>query len=106
MQNDVLVIGTTSSQCGNCSHGASPYETAHTTALPGYRKDTRHRKGCGIVWTKVAAGTFYDGIEESIKRMRPDLEYIEYFLPGYPTERYEDLPLLKDEDVSEERTNL
>jgi hypothetical protein len=69
-----LSIGRFHSKCLSCGNGADPYEEFHTTRL-GY--GVHDGKGCGEKFTEVVAE--YAGTEETIKKMRPDLEYIGYF---------------------------
>lgn len=79
----VLIINRTDSQCGACQRGADPYEKAHITRL-GYAaanapEGSPERKGCGAVFTEVGSHYRGNGMEEAVKRMRPDLPWTEKF---------------------------
>jgi hypothetical protein len=64
----VIYVGTWSSRCGACNKDAIPYDIAHETVC-GYDQ----HEGCGAVFTHVFST--YPNLEESVKRMRPDLIY-------------------------------
>lgn len=70
---ETLEIGRYHSRCIACGNAADPTELSHTTRL-GY--DHGDGKGCGITWTHVRA-TYYGPAEaESVREMRPDLEFL------------------------------
>lgn len=71
---NILVIGTWSSKCENCGMGCDPHEKSHQTVL-SYSKELSEQPGCGISYTHVT--TYYAGAAEIVKRMRPDLVYID-----------------------------
>jgi hypothetical protein len=70
---DTLVINQNDSICGNCKRRADPEEKSHETVSGSY--GSPKQKGCGQVWKHVASYTY--GIGESVRRMRPDLEFIQ-----------------------------
>ena len=70
----ILIVDRSSSTCANCNQGATYEEKSHITRL-GYQPGDG--KGCGIRWTKVSSN--YPETEEVIKKMRPDLEYVDIF---------------------------
>lgn len=66
----VLIIGSWNSTCGACGLEALPEDLAHTSPA-GYGL----RPGCGAVFTHVRA--VYQGSEERVKEMRPDLVFLD-----------------------------
>lgn len=69
-----LIINMWNSQCGKCGKDCSPSEKRHKTVL-GYGSDGE--KGCGFKWKYVT--TEYPHIEIGVRKMRPDLKYIDLF---------------------------
>lgn len=72
-----LIINHFNSRCGECGRAALPYESAHLTK-PGYNYSG---PGCGAVFTTVSSD--YTGLDDIIKGMRPDLEYIGALTVGF-----------------------
>jgi hypothetical protein len=72
-----LFIDRSSSECGNCDHGAFPEEKTHSTRAGWeWGEDKGRNMGCDVEWEYVS--THYMGMPdliEAIKRMRPDLEF-------------------------------
>ena len=81
-KNKTLIIGGFNSYCGNCDRGCNPDEKQHDTNL-GYGITDATRKGCGVKWEYVTTDSAFpsEHLKESVKKMRPDLEYIEFFNP-------------------------
>lgn len=74
---ETLIINTWSSQCGSCGKGCSPDDETHERIL-GYGVPDG-TKGCGVRWTKVASEYVGAGMEERIRDMRPDLEFVDLY---------------------------
>jgi hypothetical protein len=66
-----ILVGSFSSHCNNCGKDTSPHEKTHAKVI-GYVPG----EGCGVEFTHVASE--YMGQEETVKAMRPDLEYVDY----------------------------
>jgi len=71
---ETLYINRWDSTCGNCGGSANPKETAHFTLL-GYGPQNG-QPGCGAIWRKVSTMAYGDGINDIIRIMRPDLEWV------------------------------
>ena len=67
----ILFINRTDSECGNCRKGADPYEKAHDSVL-GWGPTM---PGCGETFTAVGSHYRGEGMEEAVRRMRPDLPW-------------------------------
>ena len=72
----VLYIDTWSSECGNCGKSCDPDEKTHSK-IYGYGADNG-KPGCGIRWKYLAS--HYTGMDEQLKQMRPDLEFIGFYI--------------------------
>lgn len=70
-----LIINRNDSKCGNCQGSCNPDEKRHDTKL-GYG-DTNGEPGCRAYWQYVSSE--YTGMEERLKEMRPDLEWLDYY---------------------------
>ncbi len=70
----VLSIGTWSSKCVACGRSVDPMSKSHDTIV-GYGPDNG-KPGCGKTFTHVMSDYIGAGIEESVRIMRPDLEYV------------------------------
>jgi len=68
-----LIINIWESKCSACGGGAVIEEESHHTRLPGYSQDSE-RKGCGAQFDSVSSD--YEGMEDIVRRRRPDLRYI------------------------------
>lgn len=77
-KNRTLIIDRFSSTCGNCDRGCSPDEKQHDTNL-GYGITDKTRKGCGVEWAFVTTAEYVPSkhLEDAVRKMRPDLIYIE-----------------------------
>jgi hypothetical protein len=84
-QDGLLIVGSWSSTCGGCGKPCDPYEKFHDTELPGYSR-REASKGCGMEYTHVMSSYVGGGSEEAVKRMRPDLKFVE---PGSGEWRYD-----------------
>jgi hypothetical protein len=72
-----LYINKSESRCGNCGHGADPYEESHIT-LVGWAAVNDRMQGCGETYTDVSTDYVnFPGLTDAIKEMRPDLPFIE-----------------------------
>lgn len=71
-----LLIGSWNTQCNNCGRDCDPHELKHETNL-GYDDEIRKQPGCGIKFTHYVSTYYGEAITESVKRIRPDLEYID-----------------------------
>lgn len=65
-----LIINRNDSKCGNCGRDCDFNEKRHDTLL-GY-DDDNGKPGCRYLWKYVASD--YTGMDERLKKMRPDLE--------------------------------
>ena len=74
MKKGILVINTWNSECADCGKDCDRNEKRHITNL-GYGPQNG-TKGCGIKWKYVTSG--YMDMEETIKKIRPDLKYVDY----------------------------
>lgn len=72
MTDAVLIIGTSSSQCGNCHQQVLPDNLKHDT-VSGYGPE---RPGCGATFTAITTG--YGFPDELLQSMRPDLPVISW----------------------------
>lgn len=72
LNKPILLIGSSSSDCGMCGKGANPYAKTHDRIM-AYGPNNGE-PGCGVEWTQVTS--FYYGVEDIVKQMRPDLEYV------------------------------
>ena len=71
---DLLIVNKSDSFCGNCGQSADPSEGAHETVFGlGLREQVG--RGCGVVWKRVGSEYRGGGIENSVREMRPDLEW-------------------------------
>lgn len=71
-----LYINKSDSRCGACNKGCDPYEESHITLL-GWFATNDNMKGCGVEFTSVSTDyQNWEGLDEAIKLMRPDLPYI------------------------------
>lgn len=78
-----LIIGPSTSVCGDCGYGADPHATSHDTILA--YGTMSGRPGCGTTWERV--GTNYhgvEGLEARVQGMRPDLEWVGHVQPPPP----------------------
>lgn len=75
-----LFINSWSSRCGDCNHECDPHEKSHKTNL-GYGGP--HPPGCGVTYTHVSSDYMDEALLNIVKKMRPDLEFID------PTEAVE-----------------
>lgn len=71
-----LLIGSWNTVCNNCGRDCNPYEEKHETNL-GYNEEIRKQPGCGITFTHYVSTYYGDEVGRSVKRMRPDLEFID-----------------------------
>jgi hypothetical protein len=67
-----LIINGWDSQCVNCGQDANCTENQHLSS-PGYGPP---QVGCGITWENVTSA--YMGMEDKVKQMKPDLQYVEF----------------------------
>ena len=72
LNEPVLLIGSSSSDCGMCGKGADPYAKRHLKTM-GYGPQG---PGCGVEWVMVSTTYHAPGIKEAIKAMRPDLTLV------------------------------
>lgn len=72
MNINILNIGLWHSRCENCGIECDPSEKEHKTNLG--QEEVRKEPGCGVTYTHVT--TYYIGLEERIKIMRPDLIFL------------------------------
>ena len=72
LNEPVLLIGGSSSDCGMCGREANPYAKTHDTVM-GYGPKG---PGCGVEWAMVSTTYYAPGIREVIKSMRPDLPFV------------------------------
>lgn len=70
----VLYIDRSSSTCGACGKTCLPDEKIHETPC-GYDQ----HPGCGAHYTLLSSNYAGGGIEDAARRMRPDLQWIDYF---------------------------
>jgi hypothetical protein len=75
----VLTINRSESICGACGRTCLPHEERHETVC-GW---DRHA-GCGATYTHVTTHYFGVGVEESARRMRPDLIWLDTFPQTFP----------------------
>lgn len=75
----VLVINRSDSRCGYCGKPAFPDQLVHDDRA-GWSGVIRGG-GCGVRWTHVGSDYRGGGIEEATQRMRPDLEWIDEYIP-------------------------
>lgn len=73
---EALVIDRSASYCGNCGKDANPNQETHRD-ITGYNPEPGG--GCGVRWKHVTSSYFGDNIEQAVRDMRPDLEWIEMF---------------------------
>jgi hypothetical protein len=70
-----LFIDTWDSKCGNCGRSCNPRSKTHDINY-GYDMKINGTPGCGVEWQFVSSNYFgVDGLNENIKKMRPDLEF-------------------------------
>lgn len=69
-----LIINRNDSSCLNCGKGAHLKEKSHNSWL-GY-ENPYDKPGCGILWENVTS--HYEGMEDFIKAIRPDLTFVSY----------------------------
>jgi hypothetical protein len=68
----ILIINKWDSRCDNCNQSADPWEDNHDTVL-GYTPG----EGCHVLFTEVSSDYVGGGVEETTRRMRPDLIFID-----------------------------
>jgi hypothetical protein len=70
----VLIVDPYRSKCGECNRGADPYAESHEYILE--YSDDNGKAGCGAVWTHISSNyADLEGLHESVRKMRPDLEW-------------------------------
>jgi len=74
-EKHTLIINRSDSKCGNCNRGAATDQQMHDREL-GYGV-VGIGKPCGVEFKYVS--TSYYGLEERVKSMRPDLEFIDLY---------------------------
>lgn len=73
---NILFIDRSNSRCGACGKGADPAEKQHDTIIE-YSPNTG-RPGCGAIYEAVSTNYVnLDGLYDSIKEMRPDLQFVD-----------------------------
>lgn len=73
-----LIVGPTSSKCGNCGKGANPRETTHDTVLGYFAQGFDPGPGCGVEWSLLTSDYMnFEGLFEATKKLRPDLRWID-----------------------------
>jgi hypothetical protein len=72
----LLIIDRVESMCDACGVNCDPHEKSHKTNL-GWSPEVRAQPGCGAVYTQVTSN--YIGMDDVIKAMRPDLEWVSQF---------------------------
>lgn len=72
----LLIINRTDSKCDECGRSCDPHEKSHETNL-GWNDEIRAQPGCGTTYTQVSSD--YMGMDETVQRMRPDLEWVSVF---------------------------
>jgi hypothetical protein len=72
---ETLYINRSDTFCGNCHKGANPRDEAHWTQY-GYGNGEFGTPGCGQVWRKVSTDSYGMGMNDIIRNMRPDLEWV------------------------------
>ena len=73
-----IIMGRTSSICGNCGHKALPSERVHRTIPPGW--DIPEFKGCGTLWAYAALDVSFPNYLH-----RSEKEWCEYTWIGVAT---------------------
>lgn len=72
----ILYINPFHSRCGECSGGCNPRAESHDERYGFSVAD--NEPGCGVTWTHVSSDyANFEGLYDSIKNMRPDLEFID-----------------------------
>lgn len=75
--NSTLAINPSNSECCNCGKGADWRSKTHDWVY-GYFEGSGTISGCGIEWTHLTSHyTNFDGLHDTIKKMRPDLVWVE-----------------------------
>lgn len=69
-----LVVDRWSSSCGDCGKAANPASKTHDILL-GWGP-TNGDPGCGVEWENVTSNYVGMAMEEAIRNLRPDLNYI------------------------------
>jgi hypothetical protein len=59
--------------CGVCDRGADYRAKSHDEVM---LMSGKVEPGCGVVWDSITTG--YADTEDIVKKLRPDLEYLEY----------------------------
>lgn len=75
----VLVINRSDSSCGACKRSCMPYDISHETSS-GWDQ----HEGCGATFTHVTTHYMGTEIENAVKRMRPDLIWLDPMNNIYP----------------------
>jgi len=73
---NILRIGHWNSKCNSCGRDCDPHEKEHKTNL-GYNAEIRAEPGCGVTYTHVTSDYIDDLSVNTVKKMRPDLTFID-----------------------------
>lgn len=69
-----LFVGRSSSSCGNCGRPAFPHDETHAK-IAGWGPE---QTGCEIKWEYVTSTYVGEGLEDSVRKMRPDLKFYDF----------------------------
>jgi hypothetical protein len=72
-----IIMSMSSTSCNACGGGCDASEKKHITWLPGY-SNKRGGTGCGIEFTHITTLSRVPQMKNRVRRVRPDLEFIEF----------------------------